>query len=449
MVGGNKMRHRILIVDDDGSMRSLLSTILRGDGYAVEEAGNGREGLSKIESGDFDLVITDLRMPDMSGIDLIRSVQGKRPDLLWIIITAYGSIGNAVEAMKVGAADYLTKPLQSPEELRHVVGRVLREAEAQNQIALMAEELGKQYPPTELIFIGGKMKLIHELVEEVAPTTATVMISGPSGTGKELIARVIHQMSPRRNKPFISVHCAALTETLLESELFGHERGAFTGAVATRKGRFEMADGGTLFLDEVGEIPLSTQVKLLRVIQEREFERVGGSKLISVDVRIITSTNRDLKTEMGAGRFREDLFYRLNVFPIIMPALNQRREAIIPLAEYFARKFASAFSKKFIGFTSEARAALQKYPWPGNIRELQNIVERAVILSSGEIDQGHLNLEVPGDDALLQDGLISSTERATIERTLREVGGNRKQAAQILGISLRTLQYRIKEYDIK
>jgi transcriptional regulator with GAF, ATPase, and Fis domain len=286
-------------------------------------------------------------------------------------------------------------------------------------------------------------------VEEVAPTTATVLITGPSGTGKELIARVIHQMSPRRSKPFVSVHCAALTETLLESELFGHERGAFTGAVSTRKGRFEMADGGTLFLDEVGEIPLATQVKLLRVIQEREFERVGGSKLISVDVRIITSTNRDLKAEIGAGQFREDLFYRLNVFPIVMPALNQRDEAIIPLAEYFARKFASAFGKKFTGFTSAARSALQKYQWPGNIRELQNIIERAVILSSGEIDQRHVSLEVSEDNSQSTDGLLSTAERAAIEKTLNEVGGNRKQAAKILGISLRKLQYRIKEYDIK
>jgi two-component system, NtrC family, response regulator AtoC len=443
------MPQRILIVDDDGPMRSFLSTILKDEGYIVDEARNGLEGLSKIEYSDFDLVITDLRMPDMSGIDLIRSVHDKKPDLLWIIITAYGSIGNAVEAMKVGASDYLTKPLQSPDELRHVVGRVLREADSQKRIALMSEELGKQYPPAEMIFLGGKMKEIHRLVEEVAPTTATVFITGPSGTGKELIARVIHQMSPRRSKPFVSVHCAALTETLLESELFGHERGAFTGAVATRKGRFEMADGGTLFLDEVGEIPLATQVKLLRVIQEREFERVGGSKLISVDVRIITSTNRDLKAEITTGRFREDLFYRLNVFPIIMPSLNQRTEAIIPLAEYFAGKFASAFAKRFTGFTSDAQSALMKYSWPGNIRELQNIIERAIILSPGEIDRKHLALELPEYDAQHQDGLLGTTERALIEKTLKEVGGNRKLAAQILGISLRTLQYRIKEYNIK
>jgi len=443
------MGNKILIVDDDRPMRSFLSTILRDDGHIVEEAKNGREGLSKIESGDFDLVITDLRMPDISGIDLIRSGHEKKPDLLWIIITAYGSINNAVEAMKVGASDYLTKPLQSPEELRHVVGRVLREAEAQKRIVLITEELGKQYPPPEMIFMGKKMKEIHRLVEEVAGTTATVLITGPSGTGKELIARVIHQMSQRRSKPFVSVHCAALTETLLESELFGHERGAFTGAVAMRKGRFEMADGGSLFLDEVGEIPLSTQVKLLRVIQEREFERVGGSKIISVDVRIITSTNRDLKEDMEAGRFREDLFYRLNVFPIIMPSLSQRNEAILPLAEYFAGKFASAFGKKFIGFTPRAQSVLQKYQWPGNIRELQNIIERAVILSPGEIDQSHLNLELAGDDTRYPDGLLKASERATIERTLGEAGGNRKRAAQILGISLRTLQYRIKQYGIK
>jgi DNA-binding NtrC family response regulator len=443
------MGQTILIVDDDTPMRSFLSTILRDEGYVVEEAKNGKEGFARITSGNFDLIITDLRMPDMSGIELIQAGREIKPDLLWIIITAYGSIGNAVEAMKVGASDYLTKPLQSPDELRHVVRRVLREAEAQKKIALMAEELGKQYPPPEMIFLGGKMQNIHRMVEEVAPTTATVMITGPSGTGKELISRVIHQMSPRRAKPFISVHCAALTETLLESELFGHERGAFTGAVALRKGRFEMADGGTLFLDEVGEIPLTTQVKLLRVIQEREFERVGGTKLISVDVRVIASTNRDLKAEIAVGRFREDFYYRLNVFPIAMPTLNARKEAIGPLADYFARKFTAAFGKKFNGFTAEANQALLSYPWPGNIRELQNVIERAVILASGAIDETHLNLDTSNVDAPDGDGLLSATERETIEKVLKDVGGNRKEAARILGISLRTLQYRVKDYGIK
>jgi len=443
------MAQGILIVDDDGPMRTFLTDILREESYVVEEAKNGQEGLARITAGDFDLVITDLRMPDLSGIELIRAGREIKPDLMWIIITAYGSIGNAVEAMKVGASDYLTKPLQSPDELRHVVRRVLREAEAQKKIELMAEELGKQYPPPEMIFLGDSMQKIHRMVEEVATTTATVMITGPSGTGKELIARVIHQRSPRRARPFVSVHCAALTETLLESELFGHERGAFTGAVTLRKGRFEMADGGTLFLDEVGEIPPTTQVKLLRVLQEREFERVGGTKLISVDVRVIASTNRDLKAEIGSGRFREDFYYRLNVFPIVMPALSARKEAIGPLADYFARKFAAAFGKKFSGFTAEANEALLTYPWPGNIRELQNVIERAVILAAGPIDETHLNLDTFTVDAPNGDGLLSTTERETIEKVLKDVGGNRKEAARILGISLRTLQYRIKDYGLK
>ncbi|MBN1380621.1 MAG: sigma-54-dependent Fis family transcriptional regulator [Deltaproteobacteria bacterium] len=443
------MGYAILIIDDDGPMRSFLAAVLKEDGYSVEEAKNGREGLARIEARNFDLVITDLRMPDLSGIDVIRSGRVKKPDLLWIIITAYGSIGNAVEAMKVGAADYLTKPLQSPDELRHVVKRVLKEAEAQKKTDLTAEELGKQYPPQEMIFLGEQMKKTQRLVEEVAPTTATVMITGPSGTGKELIARTIHQMSPRKYRPFVSVHCAALTETLLESELFGHERGAFTGAVATRKGRFEMADGGTLFLDEVGEIPPATQVKLLRVLQEREFERVGGTKKISVDVRIIASTNRDLKQETAAGRFREDFYYRLNVFPMVMPSLSQRRDAILTLADHFARQFAGIFGKKFKGFTPEANSALLAYLWPGNIRELQNVIERAVILSAGTIDVTQLNLEsiphAPQDGR----GLLSAAEREMIEKVLQDAGGNRKEAAKRLGISLRTLQYRIKEYGIK
>lgn len=443
------VRH-ILVVDDDAPMRSLLAAILRGEGYAIAEAANGKEGAAQIESDDFDLVITDVRMPDISGIDLMRAAREKKPDLLWIVITAFGSIDNAVEAMKVGAADYLTKPLKNPDELRQVVARVLREAEIKEELALAKEELGKNFPPPEMIFLGTKMKEVYRLLKDVAPTTATVLIAGPSGTGKELIARTIHQMSPRRAKPFIGVHCAALTETLLESELFGHERGAFTGAVSMRKGRFEMADGGTLFLDEVGEIPPSTQVKLLRVIQEREIERVGGMKTVSVDVRIVAATNRDLKAETAAGRFREDFFYRLNVFPIFMPPLNQRKDAIMPLAEYFGRKSAVSFGKRFDGFKDEARLALENYSWPGNIRELQNVVERAVIISSGPIEDVHLNLDVMTDErGVAANGLLGATERALIEKTLKDVDGSRKEAAKILGISLRTLQYRIKEYGIK
>jgi len=289
------MGKSILIVEDDALFRSFLSTILKEEGHQVEEARDGKEGLKKFHVGDFDLAITDLKMPLMSGMDLLREAKKTKPESRWIVITAFGSIDNAVEAMKAGASDYLTKPLSNPDELRLIVRRVLREADAEMTISLLSEELGKQFPAAEMIFLGEKMQNVFQLVKEVSPTPASVLISGTSGTGKEVIARVIHQMSPRREKAFIAVHCAALTETLLESELFGHERGAFTGAVAGRKGRFELADGGTIFLDEISEIPQSIQVKLLRVIQERELERVGGTKTLSVDVRIISATNKDLE----------------------------------------------------------------------------------------------------------------------------------------------------------
>ena len=442
------MGKQVLVIDDDRLISSFISTILKEDGHNVEEAGTGRNGLEKLRGADFDLVITDLRMPDISGLDVLREGRNIRPETRWIIITAYGSIGNAVEAMKVGASDYLTKPFGSPDELRHVVRRVLKEAEQEQRLSLMSEELGKQYPPAEMIFLGSRMEPIRRLVEEVAPTPATVLLMGPSGTGKELVARLIHQLSPRREGPFVSVHCAALAESLLESELFGHERGAFTGATSTRKGRFELADGGTLFLDEIGDITPAIQVKLLRVLQEKEFERVGGSKSIIVDTRIISATNRDLKSAVAAGRFREDLYYRLNVFPIALPTLKERSEAILPLAEYFASKYGASFGKKIVGFNEGAKVALLAYRWPGNIRELQNVIERAVILSGGVIDVPLLNLEIDPEAADVASGLLKLGERGLISKTLAETGGNRKKAAEILGISLRTLQYRIKEYGL-
>ena len=442
------MSKRILIVDDDGPMRSFLCTVLGEEGYRLEEARDGTEGLAMLSASDFDLVITDLRMPGLSGLDLVREGKKARPEALWVVITAYGSIGNAVEAMRSGASDYLTKPLRDPDELRHVVRRVLREAESERKIHLLSEELGRQFPSAETIFLGGKMAQVRKLVQGVAPSEATVLISGQSGTGKELIARTIHNLSPRREGSFIPVHCAALAENLLESELFGHERGAFTGAVAARKGRFELADGGTIFLDEVGEISPSIQVKLLRVLQEREFERVGGTKSISVDVRIIAATNRDPKEDVAAGRYREDLYYRLNVFPIILPPLADRREAILPLADYFLKKFAVASGKTIDRFTAGARAAMEKYHWPGNVRELQNVIERAVILARGEIDARHLNLEQPVAPVVSDGSILKENERETIGKILAEVGGNRKRAAHLLGISLRTLQYRIKEFGL-
>jgi DNA-binding NtrC family response regulator len=442
------MGKSILVVDDERLVRSFISTILKEDGHRVEEAESGQSGLEKIQAADFDLVVTDLRMPDLSGLDLIREGRKLRPESRWIIITAYGSIGNAVEAMKVGASDYLTKPFGSPEELRHVVRRVLREADQEQKLSFLSEELGKQYPPSELIFLGKTMGPVRRLVEEVAPTPATVLVAGPSGTGKELVARLIHQLSPRRDGPFVGVHCAALAETLLESELFGHERGAFTGATAMRKGRFELADGGTLFLDEIGDVTPAIQVKLLRVLQEKQFERVGGNRAVAVDVRIISATHRDLRSAVAEGRFRDDLYYRLNVFPIVLPSLKERSEAILPLAEYFATKFGASFGKRIPGFTEDAKNALGSYGWPGNIRELQNVIERAVILSSGMIDASLLNLEFESDRRDLAEGLLKSNERELIRKTLEETDGNRRKAAEVLGISLRTLQYRIKEFGL-
>ena len=442
------MGRTILVVEDDPGMRSLMVTVLSEEGYRVQAACDGVEGLSKLKAEEPDLVLTDLRLPGLSGIELMREGRKLRPETRWVVVTAYGSIAGAVEAMREGASDYLAKPFQSPEELRLVVRRVLREADAERTISLLSEELGRHAPPLETIFLGEKMQRVLKLVRNVAPTPATVLVSGPSGTGKELVARAIHALSPRKAKPFVAVHCAALAETLLESELFGHERGAFTGAVAARRGRFELADGGTLFLDEVGEIPGHVQVKLLRVLQERQVDRVGGTRPIGVDVRIVAATNKDLRAEVAARRFREDLYYRLNVFPIELPGLADRRDAILPLARYFADRFARSFGKKAVSFTTAAEEALQSYEWPGNIRELQNVIERAVILAPGEIDSRHLNLEPAAEGAPAAGGLLAAVERETIQKVLREVGGNRRQAAKLLGISLRTLQYRIKEYGL-
>jgi len=442
------MPKTILIVDDDKMMRSFLSTVLRGEGYPVEEAGNGKEALESLRRSEFDLVVTDLRMPDLSGVEVMREGRKIRPDARWIIVTAYGSIGSAVEAMQGGASDYLTKPFRDPDELRHVIRRVLREAEAETRISLLSEELGRRFPPVEMIFLGKEMAEVHRLAREVAPTTATVLVTGQSGTGKELIARVVHALSPRKEKPFVAIHCSALAETLLESELFGHERGAFTGAVGTRKGRFELGDGGTVFLDEIGDISPVVQVKLLRVLQERCFERVGGARPIAVDVRIVAATHRNLKAEVAAGRFREDLYYRLNVFPIELPPLSERRGTIVPLAEYFVGKFAAAFGKKITGFSRDATRGLERYAWPGNVRELQNVIERAVILASGEIELPHLKLDLAVEAALQGEGTLRANEREAIRKVLSETLGNRTQAARILGISLRTLQYRIKEYGL-
>jgi DNA-binding NtrC family response regulator len=441
------MSRSILVVEDDALMRSFLVDVLAAEDYRVESASDGAAGLASLERDAWDLVITDLKMPGIDGLSLLRSGRQSRPETRWIVITAHGSVESAVDAMKAGATDYLLKPFRDPDELRLVVRRALREAESESRITLLSEELGKNFPPAELIFLGTAMINLRSMAQEVAPTTASVLLTGASGTGKEVLARVIHAWSPRRSQAFVAVNCAALTESLLESELFGHERGAFTGAVAARKGRFELADGGTLFLDEIGEIAPAVQVKLLRVLQERVVERVGAVRPVPVDVRVIAATNRDLKALVAAGTFREDLFYRLNVFPMRLPTLSERADAILPLADFFRAKYASLFGKHVDRFTSAAGDELRRYAWPGNIRELQNVVERAVILAREAIDSSHLSLESVAD-ALSAKGALKDVERETIERILRETAGNRRKAAVELGISLRTLQYRLKEYGL-
>jgi DNA-binding NtrC family response regulator len=441
------MSRSILVVEDDALLRSFLVEVLTAEGHRVESAPDGAAGRASLERDAWDLVITDLKMPGLDGLSLLRSGRQSRPETRWIVITAHGSVESAVDAMKAGATDYLLKPFRSPDELRLVVRRALREAQSESRISLLAEELGKGFPPAELIFLGTAMTSLRSMAQEVAPTTANVLLTGASGTGKEVLARVIHAWSPRHSQPFVAVNCAALTESLLESELFGHERGAFTGAVTARKGRFELADGGTLFLDEIGEIAPSVQVKLLRVLQERVVERVGGVRPVPVDVRVIAATNRDLKTLVAAGTFREDLFYRLNVFPVRLPTLSERADAILPLAEFFRAKYAAQFGKRVDRFTAGAADDLRGYAWPGNIRELQNVVERAVILARETIDSCHLSLE-SGADALPAKGALKDVERETIVRILQETSGNRRKAASELGISLRTLQYRLKEYGL-
>jgi len=442
------MAGSVLVVEDDAVLREFLVEALAGDGIRAEAAANGREGLARLGAGSYDVVVTDLRMPVMDGMTFLREGRALRPEARWIVITAHGSIAGAVEAMKAGAVDYLTKPLSGPGELRRVVRRALHEAESEERIRLLAEEAGRDLPPVDLVFLGAAMERLRPLVREVAATPATVLLTGASGTGKELVARVIHAWSPRSARPFVAVNCAALAETLLESELFGHERGAFTGATSARKGRFELAEGGTLFLDEAGEIPAPVQVKLLRVLQEREVERLGGARPVPVDVRLVAATNRDLKALVAAGSFREDLYYRLNVFPLELPPLSARRDAILALAAHFRERFSARFGKRVTGFAPEAEQALLAYAWPGNVRELQNVVERAVILARERIGVEHLGLDAACGDEPQAGGLLRDVERAAIERVLRDVGGNRRRAAEALGISLRTLQYRIKEYGL-
>ena len=450
----------LLIVDDEKNFLVVLKAFLEEEGYEVLTAADPLVALDIVEHTDLDVVVTDMKMPRLDGIALLERIKQFNPDLPVIMMTAYGTIEKAVEAMKKGAFDYITKPF-SNEELKVIIRKAIDMYRLVKENKYLNQALRGQYQFNNIISKSKPMQEVFALIQKVARTKATVLITGESGTGKELVAKAIHYNSPRRHKPFISVNCAALTETLLESELFGHEKGSFTGAIAMRKGRFELAHGGTLFLDEVSEMSPALQVKLLRVLQEREFERVGGTKTIKVDVRIIAASNRDLKEEVEAGHFREDLFYRLNVVHIHLPPLRERTDDIPLLVAHFLKKYAQEMGKERLTISPEALNLIYTYTWPGNVRELENAIERAVILCSGrEIRPEHLPehlreapqsypdifKQLPPNLTLPQ--ILEEIEVRLIRQALARANYVQSQAARILGITKSLLQYKIKKYNL-
>ncbi|SEM01837.1 sigma54 specific transcriptional regulator, Fis family [Syntrophus gentianae] len=450
-----KKTSEILVVDDDFAHRTMLKTLIGGWRYAVSEADDGESAIEAVRRRPFDLVLMDIRMVRVSGIEALEEIRQINPALPIILMTAYASVETAVEALKKGAYDYLTKPLDF-DELRLVLERGLEHTHLKEENLLLKERLGLRFDRRNLIGRSEAMTGLLDLVAQVAPSEATVLISGESGTGKEIIAAAIHYNSLRKDGPFVKINCAAITETLLESELFGHEKGAFTGADRRKEGKFRQANGGTILLDEVSEMSLAMQVKLLRVLQEREITRVGGEEVIPIDVRVITATNRDLVREIAAGHFREDLYYRLNVVTLQVPPLRERREDIPLLAIHFLKEFADKNHKEIKGFTPRALDRMLRYPWPGNVRELMNTVERGVVLSRSDyLDESDLSPvlmeNVPGKEnhgAAVEEFSLESVEKITILKTLEEVGGNKSEAARRLGITRRTLHQKLRKYGM-
>jgi putative PEP-CTERM system response regulator len=444
----------ILIADDEKNIREGLAESLGLDGYKTLLAADGDEALKIVEDGDVDLVITDLKMPKVSGTDVLKSVVGRYPGLPVIVLTGHGTIEDAVTAMRFGAFDFVTKPVNL-DHLSLLVKRALESRELKRKNRELEAEVESERRSGAMIGKSPEMKKVQELVRRVAPTRASVLITGESGVGKELVADAIHALSPRSSGPLVKVHCAALAESLLESELFGHEKGAFTGAQARKRGRFELANEGTLFLDEIGEINQNVQIKILRVLQDRKFERVGGEETLEVDVRIIAATNRDLKKEIAEGRFREDLYYRLNVVNIHVPPLRERRDDIPILAMSFLQEFARENAKPIEGFEPKARQALYAYPWPGNVRELRNCVESAVVMARGnligieDLPPGVRSSSEERDIRVPSGSSLAETEKILIRETLAAQGGNKSRTAEILGIGRKTLYQKIEEYGIE
>ena len=445
---------RILVVDDEASQRELVSGYLKKQGFEVFTAAGGESALELFRQAPMELILTDQRMPGLSGLDLLKAAREINPETQVIVMTAYGSVETAVEAMRDGAADYVAKPLNL-DELRQKIQRIVEQHRLYAENRALREELKSRHRIEGIIGESGQMVEVISLVQRVAASEATVLIRGESGTGKELIAKAIHYASPRAARPLVRVNCAALPENLLESELFGHEKGSFTGAISTRKGRFELADTGTLFLDEIGDLPLHLQAKLLRVLQEREFERVGSSQPIKVNVRILSATHRDLESLMRAGQFRDDLYYRLNVVTILVPPLRERRQDLPPLMDHFLKLFAAKNGKSLRGFSRAARDALLRYDYPGNVRELENLLERAVVLCRGDvIDRGDLPLILDDPDALSEaqtqlTAAVEGLERRMIREALKRANGVQTRAAELLGVTERALRYKLKKYGLQ
>ena len=448
--------HHILVVDDDPSHRIMLKTLLSGWGYAVSEADDGAGAIQKVHERPFDLILMDIRMIKVSGLEALPEIKALNPAIPVIIMTAYSSVETAVGALKAGAYDYLTKPLDF-DELRITMERAMDHTRLRKENRALRESLEKRFDRRSIIGRSQVVEKLLETVAQVAPSEATVLVTGESGTGKEMIAGAVHYNSPRRAAPFVKINCAAITESLLESELFGHEKGAFTGAYRRKEGKFLLAHTGSIFLDEISEMSPAMQVKLLRVLQEREFTRVGGEAVIKVDVRVIAATNKDLLAEIGAGRFREDLFYRLNVVTLTLPPLRQRKEDIPLLAQHFLGVFAEKNRKKVKGFTPQAMDRLLRHEWPGNVRELMNAVERGVVMTRAPyLDDADLTL-VPEDfhkeashpkkSAVAGDLPLEELEKTAILRALEASGGNKSETARKLGITRKTLLSKLKKYE--